>query len=140
MHFDVYYASQAQDKYGKKQKTWNFGKTVHGYAETLSSDDKSKMFLEYQGKLMGRTKEDLRFVGEENEFPITDILITNIRDIKTGVEYFLESHGERSGLSTLYEISHTEPFVDPFNRIEYWRFLFNRLDVQVLKENDPVSS
>jgi hypothetical protein len=140
MHFDVYYASQSQDKYGKQEKAWNFGKTVHGYAETLSSDDKSKMFIEYKDKLIGRTAEDLRFVDHQTEFPITDILITNIRDIKTGTEYFLESSGERKGLSTLYEISHTEPFIDPFNRIEYWRFLFNRLDVQVLRENDPISS
>jgi hypothetical protein len=140
MHFDVYYATQIQDQYGKKQKTWNFGKTVHGYAETVGSEDKSKVFFEYQGKLIGRTKEDLRFLDNDTEVPITDILITNIRDIKTGVYYHLESSGDRAGLSTLYEIATTEPFVDPFNRIEYWRFLFNRLDVQVLVENDPVTS
>jgi hypothetical protein len=136
MHFDVFYASKSQDKYGKAQKQWEFNKTVKGFAETVGAEDKSKTFFEYKGKLLGRLKEDVR-IGEENTmYPVTDILITNIRDIKTNVEYYIETAGERSGLSTIYEIEAIEPHIDPFNKIEYWRLFLTKSDTQVMRKYD----
>jgi len=136
MDLDIYYSSSIQDKYGAKNKDWGFDQTLRGYVETVSSEDKSKTFFEYQGKLVGRTKEDPRIDSEGNKHAITDILITDIRDVKTQTEYYLETVGPRVNQSTLYEISAVEPFVDPFNRIEYWRIFLNKLDAQVLIFND----
>jgi hypothetical protein len=136
MDLDVYYATKAQDKFGQQKKSWELDRTLRGFVETVGSEDKSKTFFEYKGKLVGRTKIDPRISSEGEPYPITDILITNIRDTKTSVEYYIETHGERVEMSTIYEISAIEPHVDPFNKIEYWRIFLNRVDAQVLINND----
>jgi hypothetical protein len=132
MNLDLYYASSNQDKYGNKEKNWQFEKTVRGYVETVASDDKSKTFFEYRGKLVGRLEKDPRIDSEGFMHAVTDILVTDIKDIKSDVEYYIETSGPRIGQSTLYELTAIEPFIDPFNRIEYWRIFLNKLDVQVL--------
>lgn len=136
MSLDIYYATKSQDKYGQNKKNWELDKTMRGFVETVDSQDKSKMFFEYKGKLIGRTETDPRISSDGDLYPVTDILITNIRDTKTSLEYYTETYGDRSGLSTIYEISAIEPHVDPFNRIEYWRLFLNRVDAQVLVEDD----
>jgi len=132
MSFDVYYAQGKQDKYGKIDKQWKFDQTLRGFAETVKTEDTSKTFFEYKGKLIARTKEDPRISINGLQRPITDILLTNIKDVKTCKEFYLETAGERKGKSTLYEISAIEPHVGPFNVIEYWRLFLNRMDAQVL--------
>lgn len=136
MHFDIYYAKKNQNKYGEQVKKWKFDQTITGFAETIGTEDKSKMFFEYKGQLLARTQLDPRISLEGFQYPITDILITDIKDIKTNTEFYIETYGERKNKSTLYEISAIEPHVDPFNRIEYWRLMLNRLDAQVLIKND----
>jgi hypothetical protein len=132
MSFDIYYAKTSQDKYGKIQKDWQFDQSLRGFAETVDTEDKSKTFFEYKGKLIGRTKEDPRTSINGFKYAITDILITDIKDVKTCKEFYVETYGERQGRSTLYEISAIEPYVGPFNTIEYWRVFLNRMDAQVM--------
>jgi hypothetical protein len=136
MNFDIYYAQTKQDEYGKVNKRWRIDQNLRGYAETVGSEDKSKTFFEYKGKLIARTQKDPRISLEGFSYPITDIVVTNIRDVKTCTEFYIETYGERSGKSTLYEISAIEPHIDPFNKIEYWRLFLNRMDSQVLIFND----
>ena len=133
MNFDIYYSKNKQDKYGEIKKDWRLDQTLRGFVETIGSEDKSKTFFEYKGQLVGRTAKDPRVSVEGFSYPITDILITNIRDVKTRTEFYIETYGERKGKSTIYEISAIEPHVDPFNRIEYWRLFLNKTDAQVLK-------
>lgn len=132
MNLDIYYASGKQDKYGKVQKKWTLDQTLRGFAETITTEDLSKTFFEYRGKLIARTQQDPRTSINGFQYPITDILITDIRDVKTYQHFYLETSGERKGKSTLYEISGIEPHVGPFNKIEYWRLFLNRMDEQVL--------
>jgi hypothetical protein len=136
MNLDIYYAKKKQDRYGEKLKDWYLDQTLRGFVETVGSEDKSKTFFEYKGQLVGRTIQDPRVSIEGFSYPITDVLVTNIRDIKTCTEFYIETYGERKGESTLYEISAIEPHVDPFNRIEYWRLFLNRIDAQVLINSD----
>jgi hypothetical protein len=136
MDLDIYYAKKNQNKYGEQEKHWRFDQTLRGFAETIQSEDKSKMFFEYKGQLLARTKGDPRISIEGFQYPITDILITDIKDVKTSEEFYIETYGQRKGKSTLYEISAIEPHVDPFNKIEYWRLMLNKLDAQVLIKND----
>jgi hypothetical protein len=135
MSLDLYYATSTQDKYGARNKDWQLDRTFSGYVETVGSDDKSRTFFDYRGKLVGRTKEDPRIDSEGNLRPITDILVTDIKDIKTETEYYIETSGVRLGLSTIYEMTVIEPFIDPFNKIEYWRIFLNRVDAQVLNND-----
>jgi hypothetical protein len=135
MSFDLYYSKGKQDKYGKIQKKWTFDHSVRGFAETVKTEDTSKTFFEYRGKLIARTKNDPRISLNGMQYPITDILLTNISDVKTHKQFYTETTGERKGKSTLYEISAIEPHVGPFNQIEYWRLFLNRMDAQVLVKN-----
>jgi hypothetical protein len=136
MEMDIYYATESQDKFGKEVKTWTMDRTLLGYAEILGSVSKdglkNSQFFEYEGKLIGRTKEDPRVSMQGLNYSITSMIITDIRDASTGQEFYTESSGERSGLSTIFEIMAVEPYVNPWNQIEYYKILFNRSDKQVI--------
>ena len=136
MNMDIYYSTEDQDKFGKEVKNWCYDRTALGYAEILGAVDKDGLkagqFFEYLDKLIGRTKEDPRISIEGLYYPITSILITNIQDAKTGEIFYKESSGEREGEATLYEIMAVEPYVNPWNQIEYYKILFNRSDRQVI--------
>lgn len=136
MKMDIYYAIESQDKLGKEVKTWIFDRTLLGYAEILGSVSKdglkNSQFFEYEGKLIGRTKEDPRISMQGLNYPITSMIITDIRDASTETQFYTESYGDRSGLSTIFEIMAVEPYVNPWNEIEYYKILFNRSDKQVI--------
>lgn len=136
MDMDVYYSIESQDKLGKEVKTWVMDRTLSGYAEILGSVSrdglKASQFFEYEGKLIGRTKEDPRVSFAGMNYPITSMIITDIRNAGTNDNYYTESYGERSGLSTIFEIMAVEPYVNPWNEIEYYKILFNRSDRQVM--------
>jgi hypothetical protein len=138
MSLDFYYATETQDKYGIEDKNWQWDQTLQGYAEILGSVDKEALktgkFNEYEDKLIGRTKVDPRLSINGIYYPITSILVTNIRNTKNGQEYYIEAAGDREGKSTVYEIFAIEPYVNPWNEIEYWKILFNRSDTQALDE------
>lgn len=136
MKMDIYYSTEDQDKFGKDVKTWTMDRTLVGYAEILGAVDrdglKAGQFFEYEGKLIGRTKEDPRISMEGLNYPITNMIITDIRNASTGQEFYTESSGDRSGLSTIFEIMAVEPYVNPWNEIEYYKILFNRSDKQLI--------
>jgi hypothetical protein len=138
MSLDIYYATEEQDKYGAEIKKWICDQTLDGYVEILGSVDKEALktgkFNEYEDKLIGRTKKDPRVSIEGFIYPITNILITNIRNKSNNEEYYIEAAGPREGKSTIYEIFAIEPYVNPWNQIEYWKILFNRSDVQDFDE------
>lgn len=138
MSLDFYYATETQDKYGMEDKSWQWDQTLDGYVEllgTVSKDAlKTQMFNQYEDKLIGRTKVDPRVSMNGIYYPITSILVTNIRNTKTSEEYYIEAAGEREGKSTIYELFAVEPYVNPWNEIEYWKILFNRSDTQALDE------
>lgn len=139
MKMDIYYSTEQQDRFGKEVKEWTLDRTVNGYAEILGAVDKdglkNNVFFEYEGKLIGRIKEDPRMSMQGINYPITSILITNIVDGKTGTEFYTESSGDRSGESTIFEIMAVEPYVNPWNEIEYYKILFNRSDRQVISND-----
>ncbi len=136
MNMDIYYSVENQDKFGKDVRTWTVDRTVLGYAEILGNVSKdglkSGQFFEYEGKLIGRTKEDPRNSLEGINYPITNIIITNICGATSGQEFYTESYGDRSGLSTIFELMAVEAYVNPWNEIEYYKILFNRSDKQLI--------
>lgn len=139
MDFDIYYSTEEQNKFGEEVRDWQLDQTLVGYAEILGSVDrdavKNNVFFEYANKLIGRTREDPRISIEGFNQAISNIIITNIRDHKTHEPFFLETYGERKGKSTIFEIVAVEPYVNPWNEIEYYKILFNRSDNQVLIED-----
>jgi hypothetical protein len=136
MDMDIYYSTEDQDKFGKEVKSWCLDRTVRGYAEILGAVDKDGLkagqFFEYLDKLIGRTKEDPRVSLEGLNYPITSILITNIKDAKSGQLFYKESTDSSHEKPTVYELMAVEPYVNPWNQIEYYKILFNRSDRQEL--------
>jgi len=134
MSLDVYYSTESQDDFGIEQKTWSFDQTLLGYAEILGAVEKdgikSGKFFEHEDKLIGRTKKDPRVSLEGLYYPITNIIITDIKDKKTSTSLYVEEEGK----SVIYEILSVEPYVNPWNEIEYYKIFFNRSDRQDLKK------
>ena len=132
MNLDMYYSTESQDSFGVQNKTWTLDQTLLGHAEVLGAVNKDGLknntFFEYEGKLIGRTQKDPRVSLEGIYYPITSILITNIQDISNGTIFYIESDGD----PTIYEVMAAEPYVNPWNEIEYYKILLNRSDRQEL--------
>lgn len=135
---DVYYATETQDKYGRIVKDWTLDQTLLGYAQILGAVDvkalKAGNFFEFNDKLIGRTKADPRVSSDGQMHPITSMIITNIRDEKTLVPFYNEVAGVNAGQPTVYELMAVEPYVNPWNEIEYYKILFNKSDRQELSD------
>jgi hypothetical protein len=144
MYLDIYYAVENQDQFGTEVKTWVFNRSILGYAEILGAVNrdalKNNQFFEYESKLIGRSKEDATLALNSDRYPISSILITNIRDAETNIHFYKEPFGDRRNLSTLFEIMAVEPYVNPWNEIEYYKILFNRSDQQILLPGETNAS
>ncbi len=79
--------------------------------------------------LLGRFRSDIRFSSTESRNAVTNILITNIKDV-SGNEIYIETSGPRAGKSTLFEVATYEPFVNPFGSVEYYKIVLRRSENQ----------
>lgn len=130
---DVYYAIISQDQYGKISKQWVFDRTIAcnaapaGGAGTEEIDP--KVFLQYENKLIARTKDDLRISSREEQYAATNILIANVRDGNQNLIY-KETAGPRKGKGTIYEVATFQPFSGPFGNVESFKALWRRTENQ----------
>jgi hypothetical protein len=135
MKADVYYPIITQNSYGQPNKEWVFDRTIVCNATTVGGagdvELKPDTFLQYDGKLVCRSRSDIRVSSNESENAITNILITNIRS-KTDIILYKETAGPRTGRGTIYEVGTLEPFVGPFGEIEYYKMLWRRTENQTV--------
>jgi hypothetical protein len=135
MKADVYYPIITQNNYGQANKEWIFDRTIVCNASTVGGagdvELKPEVFLQYDGKLIARSKSDIRVSSNSSDNAITNILITNIRSTADLVIY-KETAGPRTGRGTIYEIGTLEPFVGPFGDIEYFKMLWRRTENQTV--------
>ena len=135
MKADIYYPIITQNSYGQPNKEWVFDRTIVCNATTVGGagdvELKPDTFLQYDGKLVCRSKSDIRVSSNESENAITNILITNIRS-KTDIILYKETAGPRTGRGTIYEVGTLEPFVGPFGEIEYYKMLWRRTENQTV--------
>lgn len=133
LYADVYYPIISQGGYGEVKKNWVFDRTIVCNASTVGGageeDIKPAEFLKYENKLVARSKTDLRISANENKQAVTNILITNIRT-SNGEVIYKETAGVRSGRGTIYEIATLEPFLGPFNQIEYYKMVWRKTENQ----------
>lgn len=133
LYADVYYPIISQGGYGEVKKNWVFDRTIVCNASTVGGageeDIKPAEFLKYENKLVARSKTDLRISANENKQAVTNILITNIRT-SNGEIIYKETAGVRSGRGTIYEIATLEPFLGPFNQIEYYKMVWRKTENQ----------
>ena len=135
MKADVYYPIITQNSYGQANKEWVFDRTIVCNATTLGGagdvELKPDVFLQYDGKLIARSKSDIRTSSNNTENAITNILVTNIRSA-SDIVFYKETSGPRTGRGTIYEIGTFEPFIGPFGDIEYFKMLWRRTENQTV--------
>jgi hypothetical protein len=132
---DVYYPIITQGPFGEILKEWVFDRTISCNATPVggagSEQIKPDMFLQYEDKLVVRSRGDLRIKSNSSQEATTNILITNIR-LSHGQLIYKETAGPRAGKGTIYEIGTLEPFTGPFNNIEYYKMLWRRTESQAV--------
>ena len=135
MKADIYYPIITQGDYGQPKKDWVFDKTIACNAKSIggagSENIKPETFLQYENKLVARTKNDPRISSQNSTNAVTNILITNIRQENDQVIY-KETAGARAGRGTIYEVATVEPFVGPFGSVEYYKMLWRRTENQTV--------
>ena len=133
MKADIYYSIIKQNEYGQIQKDWIFDRTIVCNATPVGGsgkeDIKPETFLQHEGKLVARSKGDIRVSSNNSNNAMTNILITNIRNASDTPIYY-ETAGPRSGRPTIYEVATVEPFTGPFGNIEYYKLLWRRTENQ----------
>ena len=135
MKADIYYPIITQNSYGQANKEWVFDRTISCNATPVGGagdvELKPEVFLQYDGKLISRSKSDLRTSSSNEDNAISNILITNIRSAND-TPIYKETAGPRSGRGTIYEVGTLEPFVGPFGDIEYYKMLWRRTENQTV--------
>jgi hypothetical protein len=135
MKADIYYPIITQNDYGQANKEWVFDRTIVCNATTVGGagdvELKPDVFLQYDGKLVARSKSDIRVSSNMTDNAISNILITNIRSA-SDITLYRETAGPRSGRGTIYEVGTVEPFIGPFGDIEYYKMLWRRTENQTV--------
>ena len=92
---DVYYPIITQGPFGEIKKEWVFDRTISCNATPVggagSEQIKPDMFLQYEDKLVVRSRGDLRIRSNSSQEATTNILITNIR-LSHGQLIYKEPH------------------------------------------------
>lgn len=137
MKADIYYATISQSEYGQPKKSWVYDRTIACNATPVGGASKEEIrpdiFLQNNGQLIARTKNDPRVSSQESNNAMTNILVTNIRNL-SDVAIYKETSGPRSGRATIYEFGTVEPFVNPFGDVEYYKVLWRRAENQSVGE------
>jgi hypothetical protein len=119
--FLVYYASQAQDGYGKITRAWTLDRTERGTVKSVTSNYTVSQQNVLRGDLKGHTEEDLRIDSNGNLFALTEILVTI-----TNPAVYIETVGPRKGLTTMYEVHQSTPVVGPFGEVLHFDVILTR--------------
>jgi len=137
MFADIYYPTVTQGRMGQIEKTWVLDKTIVCNATTIggagTEEIRPEVFVQNEGKLIARSKVDLRYNSESLKQAPTNIIITNIR-LCDGTLVYKETAGPRAGLGTVYELGTIEPFINPFGQIEYYKMLWRKTENQSVGE------
>jgi hypothetical protein len=132
MTADIYYAQSSQSEFGEFEKTWQKDRTVFCSAIKERPDSKirpaleTEKFLQYDFRINMRTNEDIQRGSDDNFYPITDVLVRNIKDPAGNLvweEYYNEN--------TSFEIQAAEPMFNEMHILSGYRILLVRSDRQV---------
>lgn len=132
MTADLYYSDNEQNDFGEMVKVWRFDRSVKCSAITALSDKtlmpelKASEFLNLSNNLYFRTDTDIR-IEEPDQLdsdpiihPITEILITNIRD-NVGNNAYPDYLG-----TTKYEVVTVVPSFNEFQARNFFRVYIQR--------------
>jgi hypothetical protein len=133
MTADIYYATQTQNDFGEITSTWFKDRTVKCSAIKQNPNSRTPTFvnttinLEYDIVINFRTNEDIQVSSENQDYKITNILITNIKDA-SGTVIWKEDRDN----PTVFEIRALEPMMNVSSNIMGYRIHCVRREAQVL--------
>ena len=133
MTADVYYATQTQNDFGEVVKSWDMDRTIKCSAIKQNPNSRTPNFVnssinfEYDIVINFRTNEDVQISSENDDYKVTDILLTNIKDPKGKVIW-----KEDSSNPTVFEIRAIEPMLDISSNMMGYRIHCVRREAQVL--------
>ena len=139
MKADLYFPIVTQNSYGQPVKDWVYDRTVAMNAAYVGGVNKDREeirpaeFLQYESKMVARTKSDPRISSQDTGNAMTNILVTNIRDAHDSLLY-VETAGPRAGRGTIYEVATVDPFIGPFGTIEYFKLVLRRSENQSVSD------
>ena len=135
MQADIYHPIIEQGTYGNVKKAWVLDRTIacnlNTYGRAMQEEVKPNVNITQQTILVGRAKSDIRISSTDARNAVTNVLITNIKDMNCN-EVYIETSGPRSGKSTIFEIATQEPFVGPFGSVEYYKLTLRRSENQAV--------
>lgn len=131
---NVYYSVQDQNAFGAVDREWIFDKQIMCSVVSASSLRNSKaltpdVFMKYEDLLIFRTPVDITVRSNDVPYPITEILVSNIRN-KAGQVLFTEHVLEGKSVGTVYEIASISPVFDAFDAIDHYKLILARSDNQ----------
>lgn len=132
MTADLYYATTEQTELGEFNKVWYKDRTVPCSAIKERPDSKirpaleTQKFIQYDFRINMRTPENLQKSSTDEFYPITDILIRNIKDPQGNLVW-----EEYNNDNSSFEIQSAEPMFNDVHVLSGYRVLLVRSDRQV---------
>lgn len=130
---DIYYPIVGQGAYGNVQKQWVLDRSVPcAFAPSglkNKKDIKAEAKIDIDNAIVGRVRKDITVSTRGDINSLTNIIVTNIRDINGNLVYN-ESSGPRAGMATLYEVATFNPTVGPFGTTDYYAIILRRSENQ----------
>ena len=131
---DVYYPIVDQAVgYGSVTKRWVLDRSIACSFASASlkakEDIKPEVNIVIDNSIVGRTRADITQSKRGDLVSMTNILITNIRDVLGNV-IFNESSGPRAGRATVFEVATMNPSVGPFGGTEFFKLVLRRSENQ----------
>lgn len=135
MTCDIYYSTEMQNKYGKMEKTWVKDRSAScafyyysGKKRDFEYD--TPEFYKLGTSLTGRAEKDPRLSSSGTYYPLSHVLITNIRNANCGDTTSLYIEANKVATPTIFEIRSVLPNVNPFGSIEFYSVQLERQDKQ----------
>ena len=132
---DIYYPIIEQGAYGNVKKQWVLDRTLACFFNPVGAKSKkdvgTEALVNIDNIVNGRFRIDVTNSTRDEYFSLTNIIVTNIRDVSGNLIYN-ESAGPRVGQATLWEIATFNPVVGPFGKIEYYRTVLRRSENQAV--------
>jgi hypothetical protein len=130
----VYYSVLDQNAFGAVDREWVYDKDIMCSVVSAASLTNSKqlspdIFMKYEDILIFRSPVDITRRSNDLPYPITEILISNIKN-KSGDVLFSEGIQEGKIAGTVYEITGIAPVFDAFDKIDHYKIMLARSDNQ----------
>lgn len=131
---DIYYAVGTQDSFGTVNKNWYFNRTIacSVLSQNVNRDPEltPDQLMKYKDDLSLRTAENIRLSDDQSNYPLTEILVTNIRNSDDNV-LWKEYGAEFAGNPTLFEVRTVAPVLDPFQQVDHYYIYIARSQNQL---------